>query len=118
MSSVRKSAAWLVMGLVLSAPTLSCFEPADATSEEQACCREMAERCGSSAMPDSHSCCTTHMGTSTDSPVLHTSAVQIEYSLPIVTAIATVIEPADHRPIVAAAVPAESPPRSIQILRI
>lgn len=45
--------------LLLGGPILECFTPAaPLTAQEQQCCAEMEEGCGtSSLMPESHSCC-------------------------------------------------------------
>jgi hypothetical protein len=41
-----------------AAPLLACVLPERAmTAQEHECCKHMAEMCGSSQMPQSHSCC-------------------------------------------------------------
>jgi hypothetical protein len=48
---------FLVM-LWAASPALACLLPGRAmTAAEHACCKQMAERCGSPNMPQSHSCC-------------------------------------------------------------
>jgi hypothetical protein len=48
--------------LILSAPLLACAFPGqELNEEEQACCRHMAQRCGSMDMSSSHSCCQTEI---------------------------------------------------------
>lgn len=60
MRQVAKVGAVLLVLLMLGAPLVACMLPAGATSaEEQACCREMGNQCGSDQMPSSHSCCKT-----------------------------------------------------------
>lgn len=45
-----------------AAPLLACLVPERAmTTQERECCRHMAEMCGSSHMPQSHSCCKTEV---------------------------------------------------------
>ncbi len=44
--------------LWVASPTLACLLPGPAmTAAEHACCKQMAKMCGSSRMPQSHSCC-------------------------------------------------------------
>lgn len=48
---------FLVM-LWAASPALACLLPGRAmTTAEHACCKKMAEMCGSPSMPQSHSCC-------------------------------------------------------------
>lgn len=45
-----------------AAPLLACMMPERAmTVQERECCKHMAEMCGSSQMPQSHSCCKTEV---------------------------------------------------------
>ncbi|HEX7284951.1 MAG TPA: hypothetical protein VF532_02150 [Candidatus Angelobacter sp.] len=54
----RKFVCALVAMTILAPPLLACAPPGVQMSEEEmACCRHMAEQCGGSNMPDSHSCC-------------------------------------------------------------
>jgi hypothetical protein len=44
--------------IILTPPLLACALPGvQMNEEEKACCRHMAEQCGSPDMADSHSCC-------------------------------------------------------------
>src|SRR5215813_1059059 len=51
--------AAVILALALwGSPLLDCMLRSDAlTEQERECCQEMADQCGSSAMPSSHSCC-------------------------------------------------------------
>lgn len=54
----RKFVAALVALIILAPPLLACALPGvQMSDEEKACCRHMADECGSADMPDSHSCC-------------------------------------------------------------
>src|SRR5437660_928710 len=47
-------------------PAMACVLPgATMTPAERECCHHMADRCGSSMMPASHSCCKAHGPTNT-----------------------------------------------------
>jgi hypothetical protein len=49
--------AFLAMFWVAS-PAVACLLPGHAmTAAEHACCKKMAEMCGTAQMPQSHSCC-------------------------------------------------------------
>jgi len=53
-----KFAAFMLLLTLSGSPVLACVLQADGLSEdERECCREMADQCGSSTMPASHSCC-------------------------------------------------------------
>jgi hypothetical protein len=53
--------AFLIV-LWAAAPLLACMMPERAmTAQERECCKHMAQMCGSSRMPQSHSCCTTEV---------------------------------------------------------
>lgn len=62
---MRRSAAMAFAFLALfwaAAPLLACMVPQRAmTVQERECCKHMAEMCGSSHMPQSHSCCKTEV---------------------------------------------------------
>jgi hypothetical protein len=58
MKRTAKIAAFLLVLPITVAPFIACVAQA-ATTEEQACCREMGGQCGSDEMPSSHSCCKT-----------------------------------------------------------
>jgi hypothetical protein len=62
---MRRSAAMAFAFLVLywaAVPLLACMVPDRAmTVQERECCQRMAEMCGSSKMPQSHSCCKTEV---------------------------------------------------------
>src|SRR5262249_54139538 len=55
---ICKFAAVILALALWGSPLLDCMLRADAlTEQERECCQEMADQCGSSAMPSSHSCC-------------------------------------------------------------
>jgi hypothetical protein len=45
--------------LLSAAPAMACFLPGAMTAAERECCKRMAQECGRSGMPQSHSCCQT-----------------------------------------------------------
>ncbi len=56
----RKGALTMLVATVLWAvtPAIACMIPLrPMTQAEHECCKKMAQQCGSSAMPSSHSCC-------------------------------------------------------------
>lgn len=58
---MRRSAAMVFVSVMLlwaTAPLLACVLPGQhMTAQERACCKRMAQMCGSANMPQSHSCC-------------------------------------------------------------
>src|SRR5215471_3974165 len=59
----RKGALAMLVVTVLWAvtPAIACMIPArPMTQAEHECCKKMAQNCGSSLMPSSHSCCQVH----------------------------------------------------------
>jgi hypothetical protein len=51
-------------------PAIACMIPVrPMTQAEHECCKKMAQQCGSSAMPSSHSCCQGHERDTAVSPV-------------------------------------------------
>src|SRR5215469_18377818 len=68
----RKGALTILVVTVLWAvtPAIACMIPTRPTTQaEHECCKKMAQRCGSSAMPSSHSCCQGHERDTAVSPV-------------------------------------------------
>lgn len=58
MKLFSKTVAAAMLLVMLGVPAMACLEPdAQLTEEEKACCREMANQCGSMDMPGDHSCC-------------------------------------------------------------
>lgn len=59
--TMRRSVAAVFVSIMLlwvTAPLLACVLPGQRmTAQEHACCKRMAQMCGSSTMPQSHSCC-------------------------------------------------------------
>src|SRR5579859_3022170 len=54
-----KFAAVILALCVWGTPLMACLVPDTLTETERECCQQMSDDCGSSAMPDSHSCCKT-----------------------------------------------------------
>ena len=68
----RKGALAMLVITVLWAvtPAIACMIPLrPMTQAEHECCKKMAQQCGSSAMPSSHSCCQGHEREEAVSPV-------------------------------------------------
>jgi hypothetical protein len=68
----RKGALTMLVVTVLWAvtPAIACMIPLrPMTHAEHECCKKMAQQCGSSAMPSSHSCCQGHQREGAISPV-------------------------------------------------
>src|SRR5215470_5221526 len=68
----RKGALTMLVITVLWAvtPAIACLIPLrPMTQAEHECCKKMAQQCGSSAMPSSHSCCQGHERDTAVSPV-------------------------------------------------
>jgi len=60
----------LVAVLWAVTPALACLLPMQRmTPAERECCRKMAQQCGSSVMPSSHSCCQGHQRDTAIGPV-------------------------------------------------
>jgi hypothetical protein len=120
-SRVRGLVLVSIVLLWVAAPAVACVLPGvTLTSAEQECCHHMAQHCGQTAMPASHSCC--------QAPARHNALKQSIVSVPnrrvaiAVTAIqATLALPVTTRE--PFAVDLHSPPRnpqssSISVLRI
>jgi hypothetical protein len=86
---MRRCAAILFAMIALywtTAPLLACAVPERTmTAQERACCEQMAEMCGSTQMPASHSCCKTVIRADTTIVVKRD-----QQSIPVLLAIATV----------------------------
>jgi len=121
MLALRKAGALLSLLLVLSMPAMACFDRSDMTADELECCKQMAEKCGSMDMPQSHSCCTTKVQSSSTPAIVRNSSVVTH----VLTAIGTV-ELLPNRPIsttpafqwLSIGSPPVSPPHSTPVLRI
>jgi len=56
---ISKPVCLFLVLLLVSAPLIACALPGqEMTAEEQDCCLQMSDECGSSQMSDSHTCCT------------------------------------------------------------
>ena len=87
----RKGALAMLVVTVLWAvtPAIACMIPTrPMTQAERECCKKMAEKCGSSAMPSSHSCCkaTTHQADSYVAKSRFTSGHDQHLSVPLIAA--------------------------------
>ena len=100
---------------------MACMVSGDALTEsERECCEQMADNCGSSAMPDSHSCCKTTVQQL--DPYLTSSRFDFSYSHPAVVQVSVTDF---HAPEAVAEAqssqadsPPVSPPKALSILRI
>src|SRR5579864_3577771 len=102
-------------------PAIACLVPTrQMTPAEHECCLKMAQQCGSSAMPSSHSCCQGHQRNSAVNPVPSYApnrhlglAVVLPTSVVLVNSVLTSpLSEAMEAP------PPESSPGSISVLRI
>jgi hypothetical protein len=119
----RAGALMMTMIAVLWAvtPAIACLVPMhQMTPAEHECCLKMAQQCGSSVMPSSHSCCQVHQRETAVSPV-STYPPNRPFALAIVppssivladSAVTSAISPALEAP------PPESSPGYISVLRI
>jgi hypothetical protein len=116
----RKLAGLIMALCVWGTPLMACLVSDTLTEAERECCRQMSDHCGSSAMPDSHSCCKTTV--QQIDPYLANSRFDYGFSHPAVIQVVGVDFSA---PVTLA--PAESaqahsppvlPPETISILRI
>ena len=102
-------------------PAIACLVPMQQlTPAERECCRKMAQQCGSSVMPSSHSCCQGHQRDTSVSPV-PTYASTRPFSVAIVPKTSIIlIDSAATLPLSPAleAPPPESSPGCSSVLRI
>src|SRR6185312_1094932 len=58
MRFVTKATVSLLALLLVALPLMACVQPGVVmTAAEQACCKQMAQRCGDAGMAKSHNCC-------------------------------------------------------------
>lgn len=119
---VRKASQFVSVALsviVVALPLLACLRLfAEMSPEQRECCEKMAGRCEMSVMPSSHSCC--------QHPVSpHTATASRIQSGDFASAITILAEAPSPlaRPMIGIAVstfesPPESPPQSVNVLRI
>ena len=91
------------------------------TAAERACCRQMADDCGSMAMPQSHSCCTTNVQANSAPAIVRNSSpfappLAALGALDLVIAANPIASPGVQWLVVGS--PPVSPPQSTTILRI
>lgn len=124
MKVAGKSAVLCVALSLLSVPIVACLSSGSAlSSEEQECCRKMAEGCGEMQMPSSHSCCTTttvrqafpYLASSRSSVSVAREPLAV---LPVVKASLAADRIPHDRVYLNTHAPPESPPGSISVLRI
>jgi hypothetical protein len=115
-----KLAALTLTLCVWGTPLMACLVSDTLTEAERECCLQMADKCGSTMMPDSHSCCNTTVqqldpylaNSRFDSGSSHPAMIQvvgIDFSAPVTLAPAESAQA--HSPPV-------SPPEAVSILRI
>lgn len=123
MNMVRRASQFVSIALsiiVVALPLLACLTSfAEMSPEQRECCEKMAGRCEMSVMPSSHSCC--------QHPVSpHTATASRMQSSDFGLAITMLAEDFSsllRRPMIGIAVstfesPPESPPQSVNVLRI
>jgi hypothetical protein len=99
---------------------MACLVSDTLTEAERECCRHMSDDCGSSAMPDSHSCCKTTVQQL--DPYLANSRFDSTFSHPAVIELTAIdfftpVSLSPSRQSQAPSPPA-SPPETVSILRI
>jgi hypothetical protein len=56
--AIRQLASVLLLVVLFGIPAMACLvRGTEMTKAERACCKHMAQQCGSMNMPSSHSCC-------------------------------------------------------------
>jgi hypothetical protein len=119
----RKGALTMLVVTVLWAvtPAIACMIPVrPMTQAEHECCKKMAQQCGSSAMPSSHSCCQGHERDTAVSPVPTYSPTR-PFDVAIVPQTAILLIASEPTPQTSAALeapPPEASPGCRSILRI
>jgi hypothetical protein len=123
MKSIAKIGILALIVMIGGAPSMACMLPSNVmTTQEQACCRRMAHRCGDHTMPSSHSCCKT-VGSPEQVAVARSSFSQTPqldfvYLMQLTVALGEMVPRAVVRSSVPGHSPPESPPSSSNILRI
>lgn len=111
----------VVTVLWAATPAIACLVPMHRmTKAEHDCCMKMAQECGSSMMPSSHSCCQGHQHDTAVSPVATYSPTR-PFDVAIIpqVSILFVANPSLSLHVVALeAPPPESSPGSSPVLRI
>src|ERR1051326_9158301 len=116
-----KLAALILTLCVWGTPLMACMVSDDALTEaERDCCLQMADKCGSAMMPDSHSCCDTTVQQL--DPYLANSRFDSTFSHPAVIELTAIdffalVNLSPSRQSQAPSPPA-SPPETVSILRI
>src|SRR5215469_14094447 len=120
-SKVGAFAMLLISLLWAATPAIACLIPLrPMTQAEHECCKKMAQQCGSSMMPSSHSCCQGHERETAVSPVSTYSPTR-PFDVAIVPQISILLTSSPsvslHVPALEAP-PPESSPGCSSILRI
>jgi len=119
---VRKASQFVSIALsivVVALPLLACLTSfAEMSQEQRECCEKMAGRCEMSVMPSSHSCCQHPV-----SPHTATASRIQSSDFGLATTVLSEVPSPFTRPMIGIAVgtfesPPESPPQSVNVLRI
>ena len=122
MNMVRRASQFVSIALsiiVVALPLLACLTSfAEMSPEQRECCEKMAGRCEMSAMPSSHSCCQHPVSPHT----ANSSRIQSSDFGLAITMLAEAPSPL-ARPMIGISIstfesPPESPPQSVNVLRI
>jgi hypothetical protein len=109
-----------MIAVLAATPLLACVLPSGATSEESACCRDMADQCDHGTMPSSHPCCKTV--SAPEQTALAKAPfklfVHLLYFVPTTLHSAQATPEVFHTALAAGHSPPEGPPGSSEILRI
>jgi hypothetical protein len=119
---LHKTVYLLMAFMLLSAPVVACAVPALAMSDqEKECCHHMSDKCGSTQMDESHTCCTNapSLGAGTLQPTVKFSTVSpgvLGHVLPAAVDLRTaaIHASAGYRVICCS----KSPPGDVSVLRI
>ena len=116
----------VVLALAVSAvPTMACWSPmVTLNAAERACCKQMAKECGSTGMPNTHSCC--HRLIGPEASFLKTASAQLDHVVnasyhvsPVLGALVlTGVSPVEVESIFGERRPPGSPPATLSVLRI
>lgn len=116
---LRTFAILLLAVVVTGVPMLACFVPdAQLTAEERDCCKQMADKCGTSPMPSSHSCCKTIVRGGDDMRVEAAASTSPAMVLVGITSTFDDVAAIHFSLTPIASSPPESPPAAISVLRI
>jgi|SRR6185437_7357280 len=123
MKGIAKIGNLALAFLIGGGPLMACMLPSNVmTPQEKACCMRMAQRCGDHTMPSTHSCCKTIASPDRDAvvsssfgPVLHFDFV---HAIQPTLTCGKLMRRSFHPAFAFGQSPPESPPPSLDILRI